>query len=286
MRFVTKNLLLSLGILAGVGAVAIAGVVWSGVYNVAADDLHTRPVHALLQTVRERSIRARSSRLEVPALADEARITQGAGNYNAMCMGCHLAPGMADTEMSKGLNPSPPNLTKATVDAAAAFWVIKHGIKASGMPAWGKSMEDQYIWNMVAFLQQLPKMTPEEYEATVARSGGHSHGGGETRPHDHGSGTPEAHHGDDASATSQGPTPTGSTTHVHADGKEHVHPASSPSTAPPAATPDSPKPSSVETPAAKPEVKPAAQPQTKPEAKPESNPEPEAVDHDAHEHHH
>jgi mono/diheme cytochrome c family protein len=53
-----------------------------------------------------------------------------------------------------GLYPAPPNLTITTVDAAHAFWVIKHGIKASGMPAWGKSMEDAYIWNMAAFLQQ------------------------------------------------------------------------------------------------------------------------------------
>src|SRR3546814_1099025 len=55
----------------------------------------------------------------------------------AMCTGCHLAPGMSETEMSRGLYPAPPDLTKTTVEAAEAFWVIKHGIKASGMPAWG-----------------------------------------------------------------------------------------------------------------------------------------------------
>jgi len=77
-----------------------------------------------------------------------------------MCIGCHLAPGVAETELSQSLYPAPPNLAKIGVDGnpSAAFWVIKHGIKATGMPAWGKSMGDEYIWGMVAFLNQLPTM--------------------------------------------------------------------------------------------------------------------------------
>ena len=110
-------------------------------------------------------------------------IKQGAGNYAAMCTGCHLAPGIESTEMSMTLYPAPPNLVKlGAPDPARAFWVIKHGIKASGMGAWGKNINDQYIWNMVAFLQQLPKLTTEEYKTLVAESGGHSHGDGETMP--------------------------------------------------------------------------------------------------------
>src|SRR3546814_12702681 len=80
----------------------------------------------------------------------------------AMCTGCHLAPGMSETEMSRGLYPAPPDLTKTTVEAAEAFWVIKHGIKASGMPAWGKSMDEEYIWNMAAFLRVLPTLDEGE----------------------------------------------------------------------------------------------------------------------------
>src|SRR3546814_7692818 len=93
-----------------------------------------------------------------------------------------------------GLYPAPPDLTKTTVEAAEAFWVIKHGIKASGMPAWGKSMDEEYIWNMAAFLQVLPTLDEGEYQAMVARSGGHSHGGGETKPHADGEGVPANHH--------------------------------------------------------------------------------------------
>src|SRR3546814_15747373 len=63
----------------------------------------------------------------------------------------------------------------------------------SGMPAWGKSMSDEYIWNMAAFLQQLPDLDEEQYKALVATSGGHSHGGGETQPHEEPAGVPDDH---------------------------------------------------------------------------------------------
>ena len=212
MAFVTQKTLLTLGILSSVAVAAVGGFIWSGFYNVAADDPHTAPVYTLLETMRERSIKTRAGRLEVPAdLMDRERIVQGSGNYNAMCMGCHLAPGMDGTEMSRGLYPAPPNLSQATVEAAEAFWVIKHGIKASGMPAWGESMDDEYIWNMAAFLQELPGLTTEDYQSMVASSGGHDHGGGETEPHDHAPGPSDDHH-------AQAPAAAGSAPHAHPPG--------------------------------------------------------------------
>lgn len=63
--------------------------------------------------------------------------------------------------------------------------MIKHGIKATGMPAWGKSMGDEHIWGMVAFLQQLPELDADDYRQLVASSDGHQHGGGESASHGH-----------------------------------------------------------------------------------------------------
>lgn len=226
MTFVTRKTLLTLTALSVVAVLAIGGFIWSGFYDVGADDQHTPPVYALLKTMRNRSIEVRASELRVPDnLQDAARITQGAGNYNAMCMGCHLAPGMDATELSRGLYPAPPELTKATVDAARAFWVIKHGIKASGMPAWGESMGDEYVWNMAAFLQQLPKLDAAQYQALVASSGGHDHGGGETIEHAHAEGTPADHH--DAPTT--GARAGEAQPHVDAPGTPaHDHPPADP----------------------------------------------------------
>jgi mono/diheme cytochrome c family protein len=169
----------ALVVLAALGALFVG----AGMYNVAADEVHTPLVYRLLETVRERSIAARAKDIAVPDLTDPAMARRGAGNYDAMCVGCHLAPGVKDSELSVGLNPTPPNLSEhAHSDAAEAFWVIKHGIKATGMPAWGKHMEDFHIWDLVAFLRKLPSLSAEQYAAEVAASGGHSH---DEKPHSH-----------------------------------------------------------------------------------------------------
>lgn len=224
MPLMSRKSLFTLGVLSGVALLGAAGFVWSGVYNIGADDQHTRPVHALMETMRERSIQVRASKLVVPDLADPERIRQGAGNYNAMCMGCHLAPGMQATELSRGLYPAPPDLTRDVVDAAVAFWVIKHGIKASGMPAWGASMADEYIWNMAAFLQELPRLDAAQYQALVDSSGGHDHGGGETEPHGHAEGVAPDHHGAAAGTPASDAAPE-MVEHRHADGTVESHPA-------------------------------------------------------------
>ena len=180
MPFVTRSSLLSVALLVAIAAVLAVGFLWSGLYDVGADDPHLPPVHAALETLRERSIAVRSGELAVPALSDPAMIRQGAGNYEAMCSGCHLAPGVAATELSRGLYPSPPAFALRTAaPPARQFWVIKHGIKASAMPAWGKSMDDEAIWGLVAFLQRLPSLDAARYHALIESSEGHSHGPGE-----------------------------------------------------------------------------------------------------------
>lgn len=225
MPIVTRHSLITVAVLALACLLAVGIFVWSGIYNIGADDAHTKPVYSVLQTLRERSIIARADELQPPDLKDPARIRQGAGNYNAMCTGCHLGPGMAATELSNGLYPSPPNLSKADVGSPAHhFWVIKHGIKASGMPAWGKSMNDEYIWNMVAFLQELPKLDAEQYQTMVASSGGHSHGGGETEPHGHAEG---ASAGNDEDAVDDHGQMEGMP--MNGESKPHSHAPGSPS---------------------------------------------------------
>lgn len=200
MKRIIVTAFIVIGALVAVAAVAIFG----GVYNIAADEEHSALVYRVLETARERSIAARLTDVSVPDLNEPQRVRRGAGNYDSMCVGCHLSPGAADTELSRGLYPQPPNLTKsADQNPARVFWIIKHGIKSTGMPAWGKSMEDDYIWDMVALLKQLPTMSAVQYAAEVRASGGHSHGGGETMKqegeHEHAEG--EEGHSHDAAAS-------------------------------------------------------------------------------------
>jgi mono/diheme cytochrome c family protein len=232
MPFVTRRSAFVLAALAVVAAALVAGAVWSGVYDIGADTPHTRPVYALIEQVRERSIEVRAAKLDPPDLADPARIQRGAGNYAHMCASCHRAPGGGDTELSRGLYPAPPDLTKETVEPREAYWVIAHGIKGSGMPAWGRSMDEASMWNLAAFVQQLPTLDAARYAQLVAASGGHHHGSGDAGGAD---AAPHAHADEAAPHEQAGETPSNepagdappaaTTTHVHADGSLHEHPA-------------------------------------------------------------
>lgn len=151
-------------------AVLAYAFAWSGLYNIGADSPHWATTYRFLTMVRDRSIQRHAKDISVPNLEDPALILKGAGQYAAMCTGCHLAPGLRDSEIRAGLYPQPPNLSQQNVDPREAFWIIKHGVKMSGMPAWGATHDDMTIWSMVAFLQKLPGMTPAQYKDIVSKA--------------------------------------------------------------------------------------------------------------------
>jgi len=49
--------------------------------------------------------------------------------------------------------------------ANEVFWIAKHGIKMSGMPSFGRTHDDETLWNITAFAMRLPGMTQEEYDS-------------------------------------------------------------------------------------------------------------------------
>jgi len=170
--------LLLLFVILGLGVVTT--VMYSGIVDVAADEPHSDFVYWILEETRENSIKKAAENIEVPDLDVPDLLLTGGSDYEFMCSSCHLAPGQTESDMSLGLYPAPPNLTIAAEshkghehgDGAQNdrknFWVIKHGIKASGMPAWGKTHDDQRIWAMVAFIKRLPTLSPEQYQILTA----------------------------------------------------------------------------------------------------------------------
>lgn len=149
-------------------ALSLAGVlfVYTGIYNVFADDPHWDVTARVLGALRERSIARRIEDVPVPDLDSRRLIAQGAGQYAAMCVVCHLAPGIQPTELSRGLYPAPPQLAQRRMDPRVAFTIVKHGIKMSGMPAWAGHGDEQ-IWSVVAFIGQLPEMNAQQYREYV-----------------------------------------------------------------------------------------------------------------------
>lgn len=205
--------LFALAVLATLCAFFGAGFIYSGLYNMAADEPHWLITHKVIQTLRERSIGTRAEGIVVPMLDDPKLVAQGAEHYADMCSGCHLAPGLEDTEIRAGLYPQPPKLTAhvhseshagldAQAMAARQFWIIKHGIKMTAMPAWGTTHDDDSVWSLVAFLQKLPDMTPVEYAALTEAADTHEHGA--RLPHTAAAG--DAHiHGAEAAPTDTPP---------------------------------------------------------------------------------
>ncbi|MGA9342786.1 MAG: cytochrome c [Rhodanobacteraceae bacterium] len=182
MRFIAALILWIVIIIVG-GAV----FVWSGVYNIGADVPHWPVTVQVINALRDHSIAQRDGDVTVPNLDDPNLISEGAHRYANMCTGCHLAPGMADSEMRQGLYPEPPPLAKIGIDnPAEAFWIIKHGIKMTAMPAWGVTHDDQKIWSMVAFVRKLPKLSVTQYQQMTASGGGQDHAPGNDHANDHG----------------------------------------------------------------------------------------------------
>jgi mono/diheme cytochrome c family protein len=175
-------------IIATIAAVIVFAVlgglsfIYSGVYHVGATDRHLDLTYWLLDTARTRSIRAHAVGIAVPpGLDEQGKIVMGTEHFAAHCAVCHGAPGVPRGDIAKGLYPQSPNLVHAAghFSPAELFWIVKNGIKMSGMPSWNDH-GDEELWATVAFLEKLPGMGEQDYAKLVMASmahGGHPHPG-------------------------------------------------------------------------------------------------------------
>ena len=136
----------------------------------------------------------------MPPLEDPRHIMDGFRHYREMCVGCHLAPGITSSEIHKGLMPEAPVLQDVVEEwtPAELFWIIKNGVRMTGMPAWGATHTNKEIWAIVAFLGKLPHLTAEQYAAMdrTAESDGDEHHGDqlhEAESHEHDPGSAHRH---------------------------------------------------------------------------------------------
>jgi mono/diheme cytochrome c family protein len=152
--------------------IVVAGLasIYSGLYDVAATDPHWSATRWVLETVRTRSIEAHAPGIPVPpGLDDQAKILMGAEHFADHCALCHGAPGVPRDDIGQGLNPQPPDLAHISTHYTPSqlFWVLKRGIKMTGMPSWGDHSDDE-LWAIVAFLEKLPGMSEQDYAKLVA----------------------------------------------------------------------------------------------------------------------
>jgi mono/diheme cytochrome c family protein len=164
-----KLLLGIIGLLAVLGAVFAAGFFFGGFYNVAASEDDPDIVNWTLDHVRAASVARQATDTPSASLNDPALVQAGAKSFSQRgCVHCHGGPGVEWSKFSEGLNPGPPDLKDVVGDMLPQelFWVIKNGIKMTGMPSFGKiEVPDPEIWSMVAFLKKLPAVSGADYKA-------------------------------------------------------------------------------------------------------------------------
>lgn len=161
--------LLVVGALAGIGAWLF---VYFGIYNVAATRQHIPPVYRLLDWAMFRSVVHESRDVRAPPdLGRAERVSGGAATFRAQCLQCHGAPGVAPEKLAFGMTPAPVNLmhTARTWKVEQVFWIVKHGAKMTGMPAWEYQLSDDQIWDVAAFVKAMAAMSPADYAAIDRR---------------------------------------------------------------------------------------------------------------------
>jgi len=172
MRFI--QVVLAFVVIFAIGAVAFA---YSGIFNVAATEKHDPVTHWLLKTTMRKSIAARAGDVQVPDLSEQEMRLAGINDFDSMCTACHTPPGRQPSPVAQGLNPPAPDLGEAAREEPpeVLFWATKHGIRMTGMPAWGVTHGDQDIWPVIAFLQVLPNLDGDAYKKMLEEAQGHGH---------------------------------------------------------------------------------------------------------------
>lgn len=149
------------------GAAGGAAFVYFGVFDIAATRPHLPLTYHLLHYAMKRAVAVRATEIRPPPLDDRQRVRDGLVLYRVHCLQCHGAPGVAPDDIGLGLTPAPANLVEAGREWAAAdlYWVVRHGIKMTAMPAWEYRLDERQMWDLVAFIKAMPAWSPTEYRA-------------------------------------------------------------------------------------------------------------------------
>jgi len=158
-------------------AIAGAAYIYSGQYDVAASTPHGSLEKWVLSTAMTHSVVSRADNIGEPPTFTDEMVRDGFAHYDDMCATCHVGPGIEQSEISKGLNPPAPNIAEAVKawTPRQLFWIIKNGVKMTAMPSFGATHNDQQVWNIVAFVEKLPGMSPQEYERLKQTVPGDTH---------------------------------------------------------------------------------------------------------------
>jgi mono/diheme cytochrome c family protein len=114
-----------------------------------------------LATRAKRILIARASRQNIPPQPQSTPdgVTEGKTRYGVECAACHGMDGRGLTDNGRWMYPRAADLTSPAVQEYSdqqLFWIVKNGVRLSGMPAFGKLESDERIWRIVQYLRTMP----------------------------------------------------------------------------------------------------------------------------------
>jgi cytochrome c553 len=163
-RFVLRAGLLLMAI-AALGFLVAA----SGIIPIKASSGHWAVTKWFLHFAKRRSFATHTMGMAAPALDEPWLVLKGAGHYETGCRPCHGSPGHQQPAIARAMTPRPPLLPPriATWEPEELFYIVKHGTKLTGMPAWVSQERDDEVRAMVAFLLALPGLDEDQYVRLV-----------------------------------------------------------------------------------------------------------------------
>ena len=165
LRTAAWYLVIAALVLAVAGVFGGVFVMISGVVPIKASSGHWAITAALLDFAKRRSVATHTLGVTAPSLDDRALILKGATHYDFACEPCHGSPVLQQPRIARAMTPAPPDLhtVALTYDPEHLFYIVKHGIKFTGMPAWPAQSRDDEVWAMTAFLRTLPNLDADRY---------------------------------------------------------------------------------------------------------------------------
>jgi mono/diheme cytochrome c family protein len=157
-----KKVLLGAVLILAILLLAALGIARLGLIPVSADGPHSNLEARIMPTVLHASVVRHASGETNPVSLDEDNLKAGVDTYKAMCATCHSKPDGEASVYGQSFYPPAPQLPKgmSQYTDSQLFWVIKHGIRNTGMPAWGSMLSDEEIWQLVSLLRNSQDLPP------------------------------------------------------------------------------------------------------------------------------
>ena len=170
MRLLIKTVW-HLSAIVGLAVVAVGGwFFWQGIST------RTPPSEmevAVARRARQAMIPASARDRQNPELASAETIRSGLEHWADHCASCHANDGSGDTAIGRGLFPRTPDMrlpATQTLSDGELFYIIEHGVKLTGMPAWGNGTPEGEAdsWHLVHFIRRLPSLTEDDLASMAA----------------------------------------------------------------------------------------------------------------------